>query len=164
MKLNKLIITSVAGTTFMTLFSHIVSELEDENFSEPRLLGRLANRLMPNISKQASILLGWAAHYTVGSMFAAPYQFYLSKQNKKPTLINSLAAGAAGGVAGIAMWKATFAAHPAPPAITYRKFYTQLFFAHMVFGAVTGATLHLLNRPKTPNQENSVTSTVAPVN
>jgi hypothetical protein len=152
MKLSKLIISAATGTTFMTLFSHIIAEVEAENFSEPHLLASLAHRLLPGANQKATRLLGWGAHYFVGALFAAPYQYYLNHQHKKPTLINSLTAGAIGGVAGIAMWKATFKAHPIPPRIPYNKFYTQLFFAHLVFGLAAGATLHLLEQSENKHQ------------
>lgn len=154
MHFSKLILSAAAGTTFMTLFSHLVAEIEDENFSEPLLLAKLLHSAVPAINKRTSKALGWTAHYAVGAAFAAPYQAYLSKNHKHPTVANSLIAGAAGGLAGIAMWKTTFKVHPLSPNLPYGKFYTQLFAAHLIFGLVTGATLRLLEKRSAEQTDN----------
>lgn len=162
MNLRNLIAAAASGTTLMTIFSHIVSDVEHQDFSEPRLLGRLAHRLVPASNKKTALLAGWGAHYAVGVLFAAPYYYYLKAAHKKPTVVNSLISGAAGGLAGIGMWKATFSAHPAPPHLPYKKFYSQLFVAHLVFGLATAATLHLLE-PGSSDKPNPDTDAILPL-
>ena len=146
MKINRLLIDSVASTTVMTLFSHIVAEMERENFSEPLLLSNLIRRIVPEANDKTARIAGWAGHYMVGFAFTATYEYYLYTVHKKPTLMNSTAAGIIGGLAGIGWWKFVFKTHPSPPALHYRKFYTQLFFAHVVFSWINAAATSLTEK------------------
>ena len=143
MKLDKVFINSIASTTVMTLFSHIIAEMEKENFSEPLLLSNLIHRAVPQGNSEIVRTAGWAGHYTVGFTFAAAYEYCLFALKKKPSFINSTVAGIIGGLAGIAWWKTVFKTHPSPPALNYRKFYTQLFFAHVIFSWVNAVTMFI---------------------
>jgi hypothetical protein len=146
MSIKHLITSAVAGTTFMTLFSHMVSEIEDEDYSEPHLLSLLLQRLAPHMKPKAAKPAGWLLHYATGITFNAMYKQFLVQTGKKPNVNNGLAMGAISGVAGIAMWKAVFAAHPWPPKISHQNFFVQLFIAHLVFGIITAETMRLLEK------------------
>ncbi|GAB2692798.1 hypothetical protein GCM10027037_15280 [Mucilaginibacter koreensis] len=130
----------------MTLFSHVVSELNDENYSEPRLLSLLLQRAIPATPAKTAKPSGWLLHYATGTAFSAIYKQYLNKAGKKPNVSNGLAMGAISGVAGIAMWKSVFTAHPWPPKISHQRFFAQLFVAHLIFGVVTAETMRLLEK------------------
>ncbi|HEY9533704.1 MAG TPA: hypothetical protein VIQ77_04180 [Mucilaginibacter sp.] len=47
MKAKDVLVSAITGTTFITAFSYLVSELDDKNFSEPERLGQLANGYCP---------------------------------------------------------------------------------------------------------------------
>ena len=134
MKAKEIFIPALVGTTFMTVFSHLIGDIEQENFSEPDLLAKLFNRLVKESPKELSTIVGWNAHYLVGALFASVYAELWDKEKLKPTVKNGLLLGGVSGIAAIAVWGATFKLHPAPPGINFKKYYTQLWFAHIVFG------------------------------
>jgi hypothetical protein len=156
-KLGKTLAAAISGTTFMTLFSHMVAEVEQENFSEPLLLSKLLHRVTPALNTTTARIAGWGAHYAVGIAFEAVYEQCLAASGRKPNKTNGLVMGAASGVAGIAAWKLAFKIHPAPPELNYRKFYTQLFFAHLVFGLVAATTYRIIENDTTVEPINKPT-------
>ena len=133
MKAEEIIIPGIAGTTFMTLFSEAAGQIANENFSEPDLLSKLYHRLAPAEPKPIAKLMGWLGHYAVGLMFSSVYNKLWDKKLVKASGKNSIWLGTASGALAIGVWKTTFTTHPAPPGIDFKKYYTQLFLAHVVF-------------------------------
>lgn len=133
MKTEDIIIPGIAGTTLMTLFSKVAGEIADENFSEPDLLHKLYHRLAPAEPKPVAKLVGWLGHYAVGLLFSVVYNKLWDKKLVKASGKNSIWLGALSGALAIGVWKTTFSMHPAPPGIDFKKYYAQLFFAHIVF-------------------------------
>ena len=133
MKAEEIIIPGIAGTTVMTIFSKIAGEMVNENFSEPDLLSKLYHRLAPAEPKPIAKVVGWLGHYAVGALFSTVYNKLWDKKLVKASGKNSIWLGALSGVLAIGVWKTTFKLHPAPPGIDYKKYYAQLFFAHIVF-------------------------------
>lgn len=133
MKAEDIIIPGIAGTTIMTMFSKIVGEIENENFSEPDLLHKLYHRLAPAEPKPVAKAVGWLGHYAVGLAFSAAYNKLWNKKLVKASGKNSIWLGALSGALAIGVWKTTFNMHPLPPGIDFKKYYVQLFFAHIVF-------------------------------
>lgn len=125
------------GTSFMTLFSHLVSESEQEQFREPELLATLIENLHANIKKEYAQSAGWVLHYLVGYMFAMIYQHVWKHTRTKPGFASGLVLGGISGVLAIAVWNTVFRLHPDPPRIDFKKYYIQLFIAHLVFGVTT---------------------------
>ena len=140
MHTKSIVTAALTGTSVMTLFSEIVSNLKASNYNEAQILGVLLNRITPLNKKQAQIA-GWVGHYAVGIAFAAVYAAYLNKAKRQPGILNSIAYGALSGLAGAAIWHATFKAHPNPPGVDLKTYYKQLVLAHVVFGITAGATL-----------------------
>lgn len=133
MKTKDLLITGITGTTFMTLFSYLVSLADGENFSEPERLGQLADRLVPKLEKKESQALGWLGHYAVGLLFAMVYITLWQRGRIKPDWKTALWLGSISGLLAVAIWRATFKAHPLPPSLRFDKYYLQLVPAHIVF-------------------------------
>jgi len=123
----------VGGTTFMTIGSELMTRLGSENFREPEHLGTMIGRMAPWLSKRASGIAGWGAHYAMGFVFAAVFVELWQCGKIKPSLKNSLLLGTMAGLAGILIWRATFKLHPLPPRIKYLDFYIQRIPAHIVF-------------------------------
>lgn len=142
MNTKDIIAANVAGTTLMTLFSEVVSNVKGSNYNEAEILSELLNRITP-LQKQQARVAGYLGHYSVGLGFAAGYVAYLNKAKAKPNLFNSITYGALSGVAGALIWHATFKAHPNPPGINLKDYYKQLVLAHVVFGV--GAAMALRN-------------------
>ena len=133
MKAEDIIIPGIAGTTAMTLFSKAAAKIANENFSEPDLLSKLYHRLAPAEPKPIAKVVGWLSHYGVGLLFSTVYNELWDKKLVKASGKNSIWLGALSGALAISVWKTTFKLHPFPPGFDNKKYYTQLFFAHIVF-------------------------------
>lgn len=145
----------MAGTTFMTLFSYMVSAAEEENFSEPERLGQLAGRLLHKLNHQQRAALGWLGHYAVGLLFALVYVELWRSGKLKTNLVSNLWLGGISGLIAVAIWKTTFKMHPLPPALNFSKYYLQLIPAHIVFAVFAGLGYQILNKTghQTPQKE-----------
>jgi hypothetical protein len=138
MKTKEILASGITGTTFMTLFSYLVSLADGENFSEAERLGQLAGRLVPKMNKQQSLVLGWLGHYGVGLLFALVYVELWRRGKLKPDLKTNLWLGGLSGLLAVAVWKTTFKMHPLPPSLSFNKYYLQLVPAHLVFAVFAG--------------------------
>jgi hypothetical protein len=137
MKQAGIILSSFLGTTAMTGYSHAVSAIKGYDFSEPRLLGKMARSLSRSKTKKESMVVGWCLHYLVGLLFAESYYPLYKQSFRQHPLRGGLVVGGLSGLAAILIWKFTVEAHPAPPAMNFPRFAGQLFLAHVVFGLVT---------------------------
>jgi hypothetical protein len=135
MKLSKIILAAAVGTSFMTLYSYIVSKREKDQFVEPVLLNELidSSETLPDVEDKRSHPAGWAAHYGMGVLFVLAYYILWRRSLKSPGIIKGLVIGAASGLVGIIGWKIMFASNDNPPQNDRYNYYRQLFFAHMVF-------------------------------
>ena len=138
--------TGVSGTTFMTLFSYLVSLAVEENFSEPERLGQLAHRLIPKLDEEQSQALGWLGHYAVGLLFAMVYVELWRSGKLKPDWKTGLWLGGLSGLLAVAVWKAAFKAHPLPPSLRFNAYYRQLVPAHIVFALFAGLGYQLMKK------------------
>jgi hypothetical protein len=145
MKTNEMIVASLAGTTLMTGFSELMSEVKGSNYNEAEILGELLNRITP-LRKTQARLAGWLAHYGVGVVFAAMYDLYLKQTNSKANVVNGSLYGFLSGLAGVGIWKATFKMHPNPPGVDLKTYYPQLVLAHVIFGLVTASAYQAIKK------------------
>lgn len=136
---KQILTAAVSGTTCMTLFSEILSKVKGSNYNEAEILSELLNRISP-LNKQQARVAGWIGHYGVGIVFSALYDTYLHNTNKKASVFNGVIFGVLSGVAGAAIWHATFKAHPNPPGVDLKNYYKQLIIAHAIFGAAAALT------------------------
>lgn len=134
----KIIVAGVVGTTFMTLYSYIISKKEKQEFTEPVLLNKLIDGSgnLPDIQDEKKHPAGWLAHYGVGILFVTSYWVLWRRSLKSPGIIKGLVAGAASGVVAIIAWKLMFAANDNPPQNDRYKYYRQLFYAHLIFSTL----------------------------
>lgn len=146
MKTKEILAGGITGTTFMTLFSYLISLADGENFSEPERLRQLAGRLIPKLDKQQSQALGWLGHYGVGLLFALVYVELWRRGKLKPDLKTNLWLGGLSGLLAVVVWKATFKMHPLPPSLSFNKYYLQLVPAHLVFAVFAGIGYQILKR------------------
>jgi hypothetical protein len=130
--------SAIVATSGMTAFSYIISGGNHNNFREPNILGKLLHRLKPAIDRPTALAAGWVLHYTVGLIFTSTYDQIWKRKIMQPGLASGSLLGAACGFIAIAVWKTVLSLHPNPPKINFRKFYMQLFPAHVVFGALAG--------------------------
>jgi len=138
MNLTKIIAAAVVGTSFMTLYSYIISKRENDQFVEPVLLNQLIDRSenLPDIENKKSNPAGWVIHYALGAAFVAGYWILWRRALRSPGIVKGLLIGAASGGVGIAAWKIMFAANGNPPQNDRYKYYRQLFYAHLIFSVL----------------------------
>lgn len=136
MNLSKIILAGVLGTSFMTLYSYVISKREKDQFVEPVLLNELidSSENLPNIDQDKQTHpAGWAGHYLIGIGFVFAYYILWRRSLTSPTIAKTLVIGAASGLIGIAAWKIMFAANDDPPHNNRFMYYRQLLFAHIIF-------------------------------
>jgi hypothetical protein len=132
----RVIVSSITGTTLMTLYSYAISWLQHKNFKEPELLGKMSRRLLPWIDRKESRITGWGMHYLVGLLFAEAYAPFWPEQQQHANIKTGLVLGGISGIAAILIWRFTLDAHPFPPLVDFVPFAGQLFIAHVRFGLV----------------------------
>jgi hypothetical protein len=142
-KFEKTLLSSFAGTTFMTASSALTSLL-GQDFREPAHLTTMVERLAPFLSKKAKLIIGWAGHYGMGIVFAAVYVELWERGEVKHTMKNALILGTISGLVGLLIWKGTFKAHPLPPSMNYLTFYLQRIPAHIVFAVFATLAYQLI--------------------
>lgn len=140
--IEKIIISSIVGTTFMTLYSYQKAKRDKEKYVEPELLNELIDnsKSLPDIQKEETNPLGWGIHYATGFSFVAAYWVLWKKALVHPTIPKTFIVGSLSGIAGILVWKTLLANHDNPPRNDRESYYKQLFAAHIVFSAFALAT------------------------
>lgn len=138
MNLIKTLLSSVMGTSTMTLFSYAASEKKHEQFKEPVLLHKLFRRGLLSLSGKrngrGSRFDGWILHYVAGFLFSTAYDRIWKETKVAPSIPSGIILGAISGLAGIAIWDLTFRMHPNPPKVNIKDYYKHLMAAHVVFG------------------------------
>jgi len=148
--LADILLQGVSGTSFMTLFSYCVANVQNKQFREPVLLAILIRRLYPRITEKESFYLGWLLHYMVGCTFTAAFNRIWKKTWLSRNIFSGLIPGGICGIIGVAVWESVFRIHPYPPRINLKQYYGQLFIAHLVFGAFAAiSNIRRLKRIKT---------------
>ncbi len=140
------IASATTGTTTMTLFSYIASAIAKENFSEPEHLKTMIHRLLPQLSTKQARIAGWAGHYAVGLVFMLVYHELWKAGRIKKKFGTGLLLGGISGAVAVAIWKATFKAHPSPPKTHFTGYYAQLVPAHVVFAVTALLTSKYLQK------------------
>ena len=154
MELKKVLSSGILGTSAMTIFSYLVSELMSENFREPEIMSFLFKNLSITFLQYETYLgyLAWTFHYIIGFSFVFIYVKLWDTNKLKPNLVSGMFLGAITGIIGIIGWYITFKLHPNPPIVNLRNFFILLFFAHIVFGIF--ATIgYVLIKKATDNTE-----------
>jgi len=141
MKTGKVLLAAFVGTSAMTLFSYLVSRKKNKDFREPRLLGKMVYRAVPEIKRSESKVAGWVLHCTTGLLFTIVYVELLKNKKLKADVPDGIILGLINGVFAVGIWKLTFSLHPDPPQIHFNDFYKHLILAHVVFSTTDLCTL-----------------------
>ena len=129
-----IIASGITGTSAMSAFSYAASEVDYANFREPEVLGKLLQRLVPDMNRTVANVAGWNMHYAVGFAFTTAYDQIWKKTPVRPSVASGAVLGAISGLIGIAVWKLTFNMHPNPPVKNLPKYFRHLLVAHIIFG------------------------------
>ena len=130
---KKVLLPSVVATSLMTLFSYLITEGEKKNFSEPELLAKIEKKKLFGLSKQYALPAGWATHYIVGIIMTAFFNLTWQQLNINSRFKRAVVSSLLGGAIAICAWRLLFTMLPKRSYNFHKKFYTQLFIAHIVF-------------------------------
>ena len=133
MEFKKVLSSGIIGTSAMTIFSYLVSELMKDNFREPEIQTYLFKNILPT-AKQYAPYLAWSLHYFIGFAFVFIYVRLWDYNKLKPNIESALFLGAVTGIVGIIGWYFTLKIHPNLPIINPKNFFIVLFLAHIIFG------------------------------
>ena len=131
---TQIIISAIAATTVMTLFSYAISESARELYKEPVLLTYILSSLKIEVSSRTKIFLGWFLHYIIGTAFVLVYHLLWFYDISELSWLAALLFVAMSGVIGILGWVLMFGLIPEKPNIDFGGYYLQLFVAHIIFG------------------------------
>jgi hypothetical protein len=139
----QILLVSIAATSAMTLFSYAVSASFRELYKEPVLLTFLLAQLKLELSAGTKKTLAWLIHYIIGLLFVIGYHLLWVNNILTLTVLTSILLGAISGIIGILGWVIMFKIARYKPAIDFKGYYIQLFFAHVIFGLVAAAAYYL---------------------
>lgn len=120
----------ILGTKAMTAFSGMASKVLRENFNEAELISDLLLEWNPKMKPSTAEKLGRDIHFGIGIGWAI---LYLLLKKKRLPLSSPLAFGSLIGATSILVWRKALSRSSKPPPIDRKKFYQQLFLAHLIF-------------------------------
>ena len=129
----------------MTLFSYLIAAYEKKNFSEGKLLAKIESKQF-DLPEPLALPAGWATHYTVGCLMTILFEMYKLCFKKQPALPHTIIFGIFGGLLAIVSWKQLFKMLPKKQYNFYKKFYIQLFVAHIIFAGTLTSTQKALKK------------------
>ncbi|MEO6177031.1 MAG: hypothetical protein ABIP27_17895 [Flavobacterium circumlabens] len=132
----QILISSVAATSVMTLFSYAVSMSAREIYKEPLLLTYILTGLHLKVSPNLKTVLGWILHYLIGLCFVMGYHFLWFNEFLEVSWAASILLGIISGIIGIISWVILFEIVPQKPNIDFKGYYIQLFVAHVIFSVI----------------------------
>lgn len=139
MELLQILLASIIGTVVMTGFSYYMSEQFNALFKEPVLLNLVTSSAKIEVNPKRKSALGWIAHFVIGLVFVVCYHLIWKYSDFDPTWFCGLIFGIISGFVGIFSWHFLFKLGDNPPKVKFKKYYLQLFFAHILFAlAVVG--------------------------
>jgi hypothetical protein len=133
--MEKIILAAVFGTSIMTLFSYVLSEVYRKLFKEPVLLTAVLSGIHFKASNDKKHVVAWLIHYGIGLVFTAVYDYLIRNDLLKVTLIDTFVFGTVIGIIGIVGWQllfkiSTYSPKSSAAAVSY---YSQLFMGHLLF-------------------------------
>lgn len=139
----QLILISIVATTAMTWFSFAMSNQFQELYKETVLLSSIISQLNLKISAESKRTWGWIIHYAIGFLFVVGYHIIWIKDILSVSPLSALILGVISGVIGIISWMILFKITNHQPAIDFKGYYIQLFFAHIIFAFVATLLYHI---------------------
>lgn len=130
-----LLTTTLAATTLMTLFSYVTAGLLKQPYKKPFLLAALLSYFNMN-NNRMNRMLGWLMHYTIGFLFVLVFDFLLKAGILTATWKSALLFGTVMGIIGVTVWHTMFDLSKEKRHMDYKRYYIQLFLAHLLFAFV----------------------------
>lgn len=141
--ISQIIVTTIAATSAMTLFSYVVSASARELYKEPVLLTYVLASLNIEITLKTKVILSWILHYIIGLFFIVVYHIFWFYDFAALSWLSAFLFGFASGIIGILGWIFLFEIVPKKPNIDFKGYYIQLLIAHIIFGLAGFAVYRL---------------------
>jgi hypothetical protein len=135
-----IVLSGVAGTLAMTLFTELVSAIFKKPFHVVQILSRMLRRRdNPELlaGKYVSYSIAMIVHYTIGILFSYAFNFFLKQGLLQLTLWNALLFGILAGLIGVLGWRIVLAIHPNPPKIIPSQYLLVIWVGHLIFAIGT---------------------------
>lgn len=139
MELLLLFLAAFLSTTTMTLFSYAISASFRDLYKEPVLLQFVLSQLDIEMCSKTERIMGWLIHYFIGLVFVVGYLIPIELGWYQISWVSGLVFGILIGLTGIIGWKIMFWLSGHEPMSQPLIYYTQLLFAHIIFGITTAA-------------------------
>lgn len=138
MAFGLIMLTALAATSAMTLWSHIVGRLMDQQYTEPQILEEVFRETWGD----QSTLLSWSIHYALGlvmTIWLWLMYFYSGMENDY--LVGGWF-GLLAGAVGVVGWMVIFLVKSRPEETGLPGFYLQLLGGHALFGILAYLMFH----------------------
>jgi hypothetical protein len=129
MNTRRIIGGTITGTSLMTAYSYLISNLSGTQLREPELLDHLLHHYFRSFKK--SNVGGWLIHYGVGLSFVAIYK-QLWRNKKMKSAAATVLLGVANGAIAVCAWRTLLKTLPFTPT-DLNKFSRHLITAHILF-------------------------------
>jgi hypothetical protein len=135
----QLVISGIAGTAAMTLFTSLVFRASNRPYSVVKILGNMLQFRNPTFILQKVptkfYQLATVVHYTIGIVFAIGY-YYLIHATENQTVTGAVLYGIVIGVIAIVGWRLFFELHPGPPAVNLLLYLATIGIGHIILASV----------------------------
>lgn len=149
MNFKKVVVAGIAGTLTKTLFSYILSFIEDKQMKVPEVLGTMltnqTSKTGDTSKSTEALIIGYAAHFSTGIGFATCYDLLWRRKVGKPNLKYGLIFGSVNGLVGTSVWRAYLYLHPHPPKVPLKSYMRDLLVNHILFGVTIAYTYKLMS-------------------
>ena len=134
MELIQVLLAGILGTILMTAYSYLIARVRSNHFKEPKLLNLILRRsTYDKMNPSSDSVIGWVLHFSIGVILMTLFYILHLIFSFSISFVSILIYGALAGILAIVSWHLMFLISPNAPDIPLKKFYVQLFFAHVLF-------------------------------
>lgn len=138
MSFSLIMITALAATTAMTLWSHLVGRLLDQDYTEPQIL----EEIFSDSWGEQGALFAWSLHYALGLVMTVWLWLMFSFSGIENDYLVGGWFGLLAGAVGVVGWMVIFLIKYRPQQTGLPGFYLQLLGGHALFGILAYLMFH----------------------
>ncbi|MUP44709.1 hypothetical protein E0K83_02990 [Gramella sp. BOM4] len=134
MELFLVILAGITGTVLMTVFSYLLSRIRTSKFREHQLLNIILRRAsVEPMNPSNDSLIGWVVHFSIGIILMTIFYMVHLIFSFPVSFISIFLFGLITGGMAVLSWHLMFYISRIPAEFKFRKFYVQIFIAHLIF-------------------------------
>jgi hypothetical protein len=135
----QLVISGIAGTVAMTLFTSLVFRVANRPYRVVKILGSMLQFRSRTFVLQKVptrfFQLATIVHYTIGIVFAIGYHYFVHTTGNRAAS-GSVIYGILIGIIAIAGWRLFFEIHPGPPEVDLPLYLGTIGVGHIILASV----------------------------